>query len=487
MAEKLMNKLNEIVSKENISNDPEVIKEYSRDLSFTKSISPKVVIYATNPEDVSKIIKLANEMSFAIVPVSSQSGPRFHGDTVPKKENSIILDLSKMNTILRVDTKNRAIMVEPGVTFKDIIPEVEKHGLRLMMPLLPRGSKSVLASALEREPTTIPRYQWDSSDPLLCTEVIFGSGDLFRTGAAAGPGSLEDQIEVGQAQKNPMGPTQFSPFRLLQGAQGTMGIVTWATVKCEYKPTLSKILYVNANLDKLLDLEHQIIKYRLCDEILILNNLNFAALLRKSANEIESLAKGIPEWTLITVLSGRGKMDKDRVEYLEGDIQDIAKNLNLPLKTELKSISNDEVLKILTNYSEDSWKLRLSGGCQDIVFISPLEKVKTFVEFVKNKFPKNLGIYLQPIVQGTSQSCEFDIFYNPTDDAERVKVKDLYLATCSELIRKGAFFNRPYGIITKEVYEHHSPSTSDALRKVKKIFDPNNVLNPGSLCFQEEA
>jgi hypothetical protein len=39
----------------------------------------------------------------------------------------------------------------------------------------------------------MPKYHWDIGDPLACVEVIFGTGDMFRTGAAAGPGSLEEQ------------------------------------------------------------------------------------------------------------------------------------------------------------------------------------------------------------------------------------------------------------------------------------------------------
>jgi len=49
----------------------------------------------------------------------------------------------------------------------------------------------------------------------------------------------------------------------------------------------------------------------------------------------------------------------------------------------------------------------------------------------------------------------------------------------------GAFFNRPYGLWAKDVYQRHDESTQTALRRVKKIFDPNNILNPGVLCFDE--
>jgi FAD/FMN-containing dehydrogenase len=54
-----------------------------------------------------------------------------------------------------------------------------------------------------------------------------------------------------------------------------------------------------------------------------------------------------------------------------------------------------------------------------------------------------------------------------------------------KLLDAGAYFSRPYGIITDAVFEKASPLTVDAMKRVKAIFDPNNVLNPGTLCFKE--
>jgi len=47
----------------------------------------------------------------------------------------------------------------------------------------------------------MPKYHWDIADPLACTEVVFGTGELFRTGAAAGSGSIQEQWAAGGAQK----------------------------------------------------------------------------------------------------------------------------------------------------------------------------------------------------------------------------------------------------------------------------------------------
>ena len=155
--------------------------------------------------------------------------------------------MSGLKEIVRVDRRNRVAMIEAGLTFTELIPELEKEGLRLNMPLLPRAGKSVIGSMLEREPVIMPKYHWDIADPLLCTEVIFGSGDLFRTGSAAGPGTLEEQWEVGAAQEVASGPSQADWYRIIQGAQGTMGIVTWATIRCERLPRLE-----NVNLGELI-------------------------------------------------------------------------------------------------------------------------------------------------------------------------------------------------------------------------------------------
>jgi len=70
------------------------------------------------------------------------------------------MDLSGMKKILWVNRENRVAMVEPGVTFNELIPAVAEKGLRLNMPLKPRQSKSVIGSMLEREPVILPKYHW---------------------------------------------------------------------------------------------------------------------------------------------------------------------------------------------------------------------------------------------------------------------------------------------------------------------------------------
>ena len=475
-----------ICGTKNISNNSKIIKEFSKDMSFFPEKAPKYVVWPKNSNQVQKIIKLANTLSFSIIPISSYSGPRHHADTIPRNNNCVILNLSRLKKNINIDRKNRVIMIEPGVTFDELIPKLQKKGLRLLNPLHPRASKSVLVAALEREPITIPRYMWDSSDPLLCTEVIFGNGELFRTGTAAGPGNIKQQKKAGQAQVNPMGPTQFSPFRVIQGSQGSIGVVTWATLKLELLPSIQKIYHLQSDdIQELLDFQYDLLKYRLCDELFILNNLNLACLIQQNLREIKYLANEFSKWNLIFVLSGRGKLARDKISYLEGDINDIMKEKMLELPKSRSIISENAILRVLSQAATIPWRLRLKGGYQDIFFISNYEKIPEYISIVEKQIKDNLGTYIQAINQGTSYHCEFDIYYDPNEKEETLNAKEKFLKVSIDLMDSGAFFNRPYGLLAKEVYERHEDSAQIALKKVKKIFDPNNILNPGVLCFDD--
>ena len=104
--------------------------------------------------------------------------------------------------------------------------EMAKAGLRLNHPFLPRANKSVTASMLEREGVLVPKYQYDYTDPFLTAEVVYGNGEVFHTGSAAGPGPQE---ELQADMVCPWGPGSIDFNRFLCGAQG---YVAWEGTQC---------------------------------------------------------------------------------------------------------------------------------------------------------------------------------------------------------------------------------------------------------------
>jgi FAD/FMN-containing dehydrogenase len=96
--------------------------------------------------------------------------------------------------------------------------------------------------------------------------------------------------------------------------------------------------------------------------------------------------------------------------------------------------------------------------------------------------PSDIGVYIQPTHLGTSCHVEFSLPFDPSDEREVAKVQGLFTKASEELIKQGAFFSRPYGIWADMAYSRNAEHTSLS-RKLKGLFDPNNVLNPGKLCF----
>ncbi len=479
-----------IVGAGKVSHEQATLNEYSRDMSFVNTVKPECVVKPRNTGDVEKIVNLAKKTLTPLVPVSS-GPPHFRGDTVPGIGGAVIVDLSDMKKIIHVDRMNRVAMFEPGITFDELIPAVAKEGLRLNLPLLPRKTKSVAGSMLEREPVIMPKYHWDIGDPLACVEVIFGTGDMFRTGAAAGPGTIEEQWAAGGAQKEAAGPSSSSWYRVIQGAQGTMGIVTWASARCELIPSIEEPFLVGSSqLDKILELVHWLIRLRLVNECFVLNNSNQAATMAKKwPGDYRELKDALPPWVLFFNIAGYEYLPEERVSGQIEDMMEIAQRIGLEPAQAIGRVSAFELLKTVQHPSrEPYWKLRYKGACQDIFFVTIYEHLAGLIDIMYDEADKagyptsDIGIYLQPIVQGTNCHCEFNLFYDPKNPSESDRVKELSANAIPSLMAKGAFFSRPYGENTGIIINRDA-ATVAALHKVKSILDPDNVMNPGKLCF----
>ena len=486
MAEKDLAK---IVGSSNVFDSPSILEKYSKDSSFVPRVSPRCVVRPGNVEEVQGIVKWANDTLTPLVPVSSGS-PHFRGDTVPSVGGAVIVDLSRMNKIIRIDPRNKIAMVEPGTTYGKLQMELIKEGLCAYMPLAPRSSKSVIGSMLEREPITRPSHHWDSTDPLLCAEVVFGTGDRFRTGEASGPDTIEEQWVMGRVQMNPFGHSHMDVQRLVAGAQGTIGIVTWATLKCSYLSRLKRALLVpSASIEPLIDLTYQLVKFRLGDNLFILNGLNLACLLGRTTGEIQKLRNTLPPWVLFISFEGYGVLPEEKVAYQEVDFRAMAQSCRLKPEAIIPGASAEDVSGLLSQpSSEPYWKMRFKGGDHDIFFLTTLDKIPGFLAGMpdpakRHRYPiEDMGVYIQPIVQGTSCHCEFNLYYDPAKSSEVEAARRLISTGSEEIAVMGGFFSRPYGVWKDTAYGH-AVGTRVMQRKVKKIFDPNEILNPGKLCF----
>jgi len=482
-------RLMEIVGEAGVFDNPEIGEPFSLDHNLIPPMKPCFMVKPRDADEVQKLVLWANQTLTPLVPVSS-GGPHFRGDTVPTAPESVIVDLSGMKRVLKVDRRNRLALIEPGVTYNQLQPELQKEGLRIVMPLLPRSNKSVLASLLEREPVMSPRYQWNLLEPLRSLEIVWGNGDKLYSGSGAFRGEKEEDWQQGLVPLQGPGPGQLDFYKFVSAAQGSMGIVTWASVKCEVFAEFRKLFFIPAEkLDDVIDLTYRLLKFRFGDELFIVNNTCLAYILSHKADEVESLRDTLPPWIVIVGITGGHILPRERVEAQENDIRDIVQQFALKMVPAIPGCRGGELLELLLKpCTEPYWKLRHKGGSQEVFFLTTLDKTPGYVTTMysaanENQYPApDIGVYIQPVHQGVGCHCEFILPFDRQNQAEIQRTQRLFRDASFRLLGQGAFFSRPYGIWANMVYNADA-RTMIVTQKIKGIFDPNNVMNPGKLCF----
>jgi FAD/FMN-containing dehydrogenase len=480
-------KLIEIVGVKNFSDEPEVLEKYSKDFSFLPAGAANCVVKPKDAQEAQKIIQLANEQLLPVVPVSS--GVHFHGATIPK-QGGIILDLTRMNRVLEIDEDNRRVRIEAGVTWEQLTKELKKRNFRMIMPLLPPAGRSVLTDYLEREVPTNTVY--DYGEPTQSMEVIWPTGEIFRMGSA----SVNGYPDSASKGANPSGPG-IDFYRFVQGAQGTMGVVTWLNLKIESIPKIDKVFL--APVDDLAyaqDFLYRVLPRRIGQECLLLNNVDLAAIVaEKWPGDFENLRTSLPAWTLVLVVSGLLRRPEEKISYEEKFLGQVTRNefRKMELQDNLPGVPGigQKLLTMLRKpwpAEKTYWKNVWKGGSQSLFFIARPNAAPLFVDIVKKIAPQfgypvsEIGMYIQPIEHNRACQMEFTFFYNPADYPEKARIAALYRNAALALLNQGAFFSRPYGELATMMYERAASYTM-ALKRLKKVFDPKNIMNPGNLCF----
>lgn len=480
-------KLSEIVGAEHFSDDPVHLKMYETDFSYTPAGAANYVAKPATSEEVAEVVTLCNQNNIPVVPCSSRV--HFYGATIPK-EGGLVLDLSRMDKILEIDSDNRRVRFQAGVTWDKLTRELRQKGFRVIMPLTPPAERSVLTDFLEREEPVNQVY--DYGEPLQAMEVVWPTGEIFRLGSASVNGYPDSPSKGG----NPSGPG-LDFYRFFQCAQGTMGVVTWTNLKIESIPKIDKILFAPIeDLDYAMAFLYRILPRRIGQEVLLLNQVDLAAILAQEwPGEFDTLKAALPPWTLILVISGLLRRPGEKLAYEEGFLASITKNefTDLRLGENLPGFPGlrNKLLPILRNpWPADvpHWKNRVKGACQSLIFHTRPLKAQYFVTRVQEiaarySYPaRDLGIYIQPIEHNRACRPEFTFFYDPGSETEKATIRALYREAATELLNEGAVFTRPYGDLASIVYER-ATSYATHLKRLKNIFDPNNIMNPSRLCF----
>lgn len=471
-----------IVGQSNVTDEAEVLARYTRDVSFEPAGRSAFIVFPKSTAEVQSVVRLANELCLPVVPVSS--GTHNYGCAIPAM-GGIIIDLSGWKKIHTIDHRNRAVRIEPGVTYNELQEALAREGLRALIPLLPRKDQSVLTAHFEAQPMLIPEFNY--SEPVYTAEIVMPNGEIFRTGAAAAaPPGIAKTDMVG-----PWGPG-FDWNRLYTRAQGTLGIITWANIMAEPLPTMQKIYFTGFDsLDDLIRFTYRIQRKWIGYECFALNRTNLAWILADSMSEdYRKIKKRLPAYMQLFCLSGLKRFPQERIAYQEADFLELAEQCSVAPMLNIPEVP--EVLPFFEKHlgccwdREVYWKDGYKGASADIFFLTPMDKIPTFTKAIEQEaenvqYPvDDIGIYIQPIENGRACHLEFTMPYNPNDQGEQSLMKKLHGLASQKLYALGAHFTRAYGTWAAMVSENNALHYQTA-KLIKEIIDPNNIMNPGKL------
>lgn len=487
----LIDELKKLVGK--ASDAPADIEAYLTDMSLCPAGSADAVVYPESTDEVSAVVKYAYENDIPVVPVSSQT--HMYGSTIPK-EGGIIIDMKNMNKILEIDVKHKTARIQPGVTWKQLYDALDAKGMRVMMPLAASSQRSVLSDTLDR--ALITNTVYDYGEPTQSIEIVWGDGSVFRAGSASNhlfdaSKVLGDPGATFTRGVDPSGPG-LDFYRLVQGAQGTMGIVTWMQMKIELKSTLDKVYFAPSDdLDSLNEFLYKVMPRRVGQEIAIFNKVDLATIIADKPEEIADVMKKLPEYTLVMVLSGLKRLPEEKIAYEEKYLKDVLDSTfkDITFKPALPGFPGlgKKLLAFLKTPEEGKcWKEMPNGAYEDLFFICRPGHGQKFVDEMKevlatHDYPHTaVGVYQQPIEHNRASQMMFTFFYDPEDEDAKKDIAEIYYEAGKRFLAEGAQFTRPYGNIVPLIYDRAGNYTA-VLKRLKKIFDEKNIFNPGTLCF----
>lgn len=455
LSESALKKLQGIAGSDNVLTSKEDRLCYAYDAT-NQFFLPDAVISPSNSDEVSKILRLANTESFYVTPRGAGTG--LSGGSIPVS-GGVVLSLERMRRILSIDKKNLIAVVEPGVVNFDLQTELGKAGL--FFPPEPTSLRYCTIGGNIAECAGGPRSvkYGVTRDYVLGLEVVLPTGEIMETGA-----------------KTVRGVTGYDLTRLIVGSEGTLGIVTKASLRLLPFPKAVNTILASFNNDYSAgNAAAEIMNSGVKPSAVEFMDMTSVKCTRES-ERLDFLADSGA--LLLIELDG----ERESLERRSGTVQDIC----------LKEGAVNVRMVASKKEAKDMWwlrrsilpslvKIRPDKIVNDVVV--PLSAVSEFLQAVR-EIERGKGIVIACFGHAGEGNIHVNILLDKNNAEEAGKAKEVVDDIINLTIRLGGTISGEHGIgMTKRAYaglELH-PVATEVMKKIKGILDPNGILNPGKI------
>ena len=451
----VVEKLRQLVGAENVLIEPEKVEPYGAD-AVKEKFPPEAVIFPETTAQVSEILKLANEFMF---PVTARGGGVGYTGGAVLVDGGIVVGTDRMNRIIEINPDDLYVICQPGLTTFALQQAVEKYGL--LFPPDPASYKDSYIGGNIAENAggmRTPKYGV-TKHSVLGLEVVTATGEIIRTG--------------GKTVKNVVG---FDLTGLICGSEGMLGIITEATLKL--LPMPEETSTVRASFKTMKEACEVLTKFTpegllpMAMEVVDRNCIgaieeNFAFGLSKDANAI-----------LIVAVDGFAEEVERNAKTVEHILHS---NGGFDILRSKNKEEEDKLWDVRRAISPSLMKYGTLKINEDVVV--PRSKVPELISKVEE-----IGRQHDTFVANFGHAGDGNIHVNflcDKDDPESIaRARECVKETFQLSVNLGGSISGEHGIgYVKAQYLDLAidAPTLEVMKGIKKVFDPNGILNPGKM------
>ena len=459
MEDRVKQAIIEIVGKENYTESLIDLVSYSYDAS-DHDYRPEAAVWPATREAVSAILALANRHGFPVTPRGAGTG--LAGAAVPA-QGGLVLDLCRMNKLLDIRISDRLVIVQPGVVYADLEKALAPFGF-FFPPDPASGTVCTLGGNVATNAGGIRGAKYGvTRDYVLGLEVVLPDGRIMHTGS--------------RCMKSVSG---YDLTRLFVGSEGTLGVITEITLKINPKPTARKTgLAQFAGLEQAGQAVIDIMRSGVIPSVLEVLDENTIRVLRERGG------MNLPDVTAIILVETDGYTDAEVSFQMDKMVEAFGKNGALSVETADSPEESEDLWRVRKMAGSVAGRLRPANVSEDVTV--PMTKVPDLLTGISAIVRKH---DLPFVIFGHAGDGNLHpkIMYDPSDP-DQVKhvteaVDQIFKLTCD----LGGTLTGEHGIgLAKAPYMslEHDTASLEVMRSIKKLLDPNNVLNPGKMNLDE--